>query len=1582
MGEPAELHPGDEVEHFRILRLLGQGGMGRVYAARDLRLGRKVALKVVLPERLVHADAAARFLREARLTARFAHPHIVAIHHVGTHDGAPYVALEYLEGEDLRQRMQREGHMTLRAVARLGRAIAEALTVAHEAGVLHRDLKPENVFVPTDGRLRVLDFGLARAVDTPTVDPAAAALSDGEEADHAAEASAPSPSLTRSGAVAGTPAFMAPELFDGAENASPASDIWALGLILVQLATGRRPYEGQGSLYQLIYAIAGPEPAPLPAGLDPGLTPLVRRCLDKDPARRPAAAEVVAALTALLDPRAAAEDDDCPFPGLAAYDRGTSGLFFGRDREVDALVERLREQPVVPLVGPSGAGKSSLVLAGLVPRLLERGPFHVLRVRPGADPFGALESATEAVADTGALDETADDELLEYPRRLNVRLEELARSTDRPVLLVVDQLEELLTQGSDLEVARRFLLAVCTAADDVAAPVRVVLTLRDDFLGRAAVDDEVAAVLSRVMVLRRPGPSALREIVVRPVEARGYRYEDPELVDRMVQATRRLPACLPLLQVAGRQLWERRDVHRKLLLSSAYDRIGGVEGALAAHADDVLAALSAEQAALARRVLLRLVTDERTRRVVPLEELHALAPAAEAVVVRLVDARLLTRRSGPGGAAVAELSHEALITSWSQLRAWLDASGEEVRFVAELDEAARLWHRRGRQDSEVWQGSALSDALDRAEALQVSLVGTARDFLTAARSRDRRQRTRRRALQLAGLALLLVITVASVVTALAFRERERQVREQKLAQEVALLMTEAREAEVEHHPSQAVALLRAAVALSDGGRIAPELDPGEPLQQLAAAGYLRRVLDLGVGIRDLVVLPGGDRALVRTKEGRLMALDLATGARAWEVEACVAPMRSMVLGPDGARVAIGCEHGAVRVHAAVDGRLERTLPCGDAPSGEVCWTAVGTLLAGNRDGQVCAWTEAGAEPTWTRRLDHGAWLVRSGPRGDRAVVALFGRSADVPAVLTVLDVATGETVFTWNQTMWAMRGLALSPDETRLAARIQVAGSGESELRVWDLATGEALVDLPRERWPSELAWSPDGARLAIGDEAGSVIDPSTGAVLHTSGEADQVLTPTFSADGRLLVTGDWQGAVSFIDGLTGRVLHREEAHDGTIPPPVLVDDSLAISWQGEGFVDLWEARGAVERVLPTLAAPSGAPRRFEDGSLAVPTASGQAEIFEPEGWRRIDRIGPPGRRPLLSVWPSPDGDLLMLGHQGGRFALLERGDEGWQQRWTLVRQEGDAGAVKWDPRGSHVALKTTGGGATIHAVEDGRQLARPGPQEPPLSPRWYLDDGATLVLSSAQFEALVRCRTDDWTCSEPLGLPSMSGHVQLLPDERHLAGSFGQAVAVFDLLTGELRTWTADDGSTFDRLTGHSQRMMSFALAPGGRVGLSASADQTGRLWDLDRGRLLGSFRTERGWIQPAVLLEDAAFTLYGTGEDVLELRELPSGRLIQVIPGWDSIVGAFAVLEDRVALAHRELGTTLVRLFTDPLETVWRGTGERTNLRVCRGDHAVVPVTPNPPEDTVWAPEALCSTPPPAAPAEAPRPAAASGP
>ena len=289
----SDLAPGTEVEHFRVERLLGRGGMGEVYLARDIQLDRLVALKVIRPEQALSAEGVRRLLDEARTTARFNHPNVVTIYHVGTTpDGLPYLALEYLDGETLRQRMQR-GPMHLSEILHVLHAITNALAEAQAHGVLHRDLKPENVMQLRDGRVRVLDFGLA--VLEPATPSNSAAKMD-PKADPIVDSD--TELLSHSRALRGTPAYMAPEQWRG-DAAVEATDVWALGVILFEAITGRRPFT-ESNIGALCARVTDDQPGPslqaFAAMIPPALRHLCEGCLAKHPAARPTVGQVITTL--------------------------------------------------------------------------------------------------------------------------------------------------------------------------------------------------------------------------------------------------------------------------------------------------------------------------------------------------------------------------------------------------------------------------------------------------------------------------------------------------------------------------------------------------------------------------------------------------------------------------------------------------------------------------------------------------------------------------------------------------------------------------------------------------------------------------------------------------------------------------------------------------------------------------------------------------------------------------------------------------------------------------------------------------------------------------------------------------------------------------------------------------------------------------------------------------------------------------------------------------------------------------------------------------------------------------------------
>ncbi len=265
MTQPA----GTRLGPYEILAPLGAGGMGEVYRARDVRLGREVAVKV-LPDHLARdPDSLARFEREARAVAALAHPNILDIHDFGNEAGVEYLVTELLEGETLRQRLKGTP-LPWRTAVEIGLSVADGLASAHAHGIVHRDLKPENVFLTFDGRVKILDFGLAR-------------LAPEKSTETSPTIAAP----TRTGTVMGTVGYMSPEQARGG-HADPRSDIFSLGCILYEMATGRRAFFGENPAETLAAILRDEpkDPGDLVSDLPDHLRLVILRCLSKYPDSR------------------------------------------------------------------------------------------------------------------------------------------------------------------------------------------------------------------------------------------------------------------------------------------------------------------------------------------------------------------------------------------------------------------------------------------------------------------------------------------------------------------------------------------------------------------------------------------------------------------------------------------------------------------------------------------------------------------------------------------------------------------------------------------------------------------------------------------------------------------------------------------------------------------------------------------------------------------------------------------------------------------------------------------------------------------------------------------------------------------------------------------------------------------------------------------------------------------------------------------------------------------------------------------------------------------------------------------------
>ncbi|MGH3569345.1 MAG: TIR domain-containing protein, partial [Pseudonocardia sp.] len=638
----------------------------------------------------------------------------------------------------------------------------------------------------------------------------------------------------------------------------------------------------------------------LPLCAEPGVAhPLLTSVQHRDFMADPAAARA-AVITALHRVDATWPDDRSPFPGLRPFDTDRHQVFFGRTDEVEHLAELLRspaeraEGAALLVVGPSGCGKSSLVRAGLLPMMArESGWLALPPILPGTDPVAALARELAATARRSTLDWTVDHVHHQLDQHgLTGPADELLLADpagpQQRLLIVVDQFEELLTQTTPTERAR-FVELLRPA---LTGPVRVVATLRPEFLDQLLIDPELATLPTRTYTLRPLRREALRAVIQRPARLAGIDVDD-SLVDRLVDDTDSGEA-LPLLAFILAQLAE--GIHRDGRLSrTRYDRLGGVQGALTRQADTALTdALTAGGRSREQVIagLLRLVTvDEQgrpTRWRVNRDELPTpVVTELDAFVTR----RLLTTDEG-NGSGVVGVAHEAFLSTWPPLTQAIAANVSALRARRAVEHAATEWNEDGRPPTRLWGGGQLAATVTDTGARihagttpparqrfrwlpqrhrvlvtdRVELSPQARDFLhTSIRSdRYRRQRT---------TTILSVLLILALVAAGVAIDRQR-IAEQR--QRIAIAGQLVGEAEAARRTD-----LHAALQLGLAAhRIHPDDETRSSLLNTVAAGpYAGTLTGHSGSVASVAFAPDGRTLATGSEDNTVILWDLTDRAR-------------------------------------------------------------------------------------------------------------------------------------------------------------------------------------------------------------------------------------------------------------------------------------------------------------------------------------------------------------------------------------------------------------------------------------------------------------------------------------------------------------------------------------------------------------------------------------------------------------------------------------------------------------------------------------------------------------------------------
>ena len=1217
------------------------------------------------------------------------------------------------------------------------------------------------------------------------------------------------------------------------------------------------------------------------------------------------------------DPRAVI----CPYRGLQPFREEDSAFFFGRDSFTETLLAKLRSKRFLAVVGASGSGKSSVVRAGLVPRLRARtdqDSWDVLTIVPGAQPLNALVQAFDPPA--AKLSRIQKIQSIKTGasglRDGSVTLSDLAEANlkEQPgtarLLLVVDQFEELFTlvSGENLGDRDKFL-DLLSQATEGNGRLNAIITLRGDFYARALSRRDLADRLQDAVINIGPLGTAgdpmneIEQVIRKPAKAVGLGFEDG-LVERILRDVGTEPGNLPLLEFLLTELWRRRK--DGILTNGAYSELGGVEGAIAARADAALAELSATERRNAKRLMLMLVRpgqgqeDTRSRAIMPDNE------DLQALVQHFADAktRLLTTSLDDALGRTVEVSHEALIRNWKQLREWIDENRDRLRVRDRVRQRMQRWAEAGKpntlllpagldleegrdllgqfEDLPVEDLRAFIDASVAAEQAHLAAIDAERN---AEQERELRgQRQRRNIFAIAFLISLILLTIAgwqwqdanrakleALASALEANDERLKADEARVVADTARAAAEV--AKLDALTGRNTALIKESQLLSAFAR--QEL---EKQDYANAIGLALRALptppnfndrprtpepeqllyDSYASIREIRRFRGQDAWVLgglELKDGRILTWSNDRTARLWNAEGGVLATLSRHDGD---------VFGAL---ALKDGRILTWSDDGTP----LLWNAEGEVLASlsGHDGPVAGALELkdGRMLTWS--TDHTARLWSA--EGDFLVI-LASYEGPVQGASQLRD---GRIL------MWGHRNIAILWSAGG-ALRATLVGHEQKIVGALELKSGRILT------------WGRDGtARLwsARGEPLRTV---------HAHEKA--VMGALELTDGSFLT---WSGGTARLWSSFGGGIMDLVAHEDLIFGALELKSGDVLTWSRDGTARLWRADGVALANLSLHEGPVLGALELDDGRILTWSEDGTARLWTAEGVAHATLARHEGW-----VWGA-------LESKGG--GILTWGDDGTVRLWsdekavhaTLsshgahvfgAQQLSDGRLMTWSYDGARL---WSAAGATLAILEN---------EEDTMVGAQQLENGQILTLSngaarlwSANGAAHTTFANNDNSLLGALEMKDSriltwgNGHTARLwsaegADLVTLAGHEDRVSGALELTESRILTWSFDrtarlwssEGDPLATLSGHGSPVFGGLELTGGGI-LTWSIDSTARLWNAD-GILVSILDAHTDTIMGALELRDRRILTWSRDGTARLWDE--NGEVVALLSGHEEMV------------------------------------------------------------------------------------------
>ncbi|WP_414586543.1 eIF2A-related protein [Scytonema sp. PCC 10023] len=1112
----------------------------------------------------------------------------------------------------------------------------------------------------------------------------------------------------------------------------------------------------------------------------------------------------------------------CPYPGILSFSEEMSDRFFGREQEVQELLERLSQHPFIAVIGSSASGKSSLVFAGLIPQLRRSGLFGsgtwiIRTMRPGETPLAALKTVL------------GSDDLKELAPAVT---QVLASQPDaQRLLLVVDQFEEVFTLAGQESIPFQNILLRLSMLPNC----YLILTVRADFYSDIIGSPLWQKIQSHRLEVVPLDQDGLRQAIIQPAENVGV-FVEPALVDHLVTDAAGEPGVLPLIQETLVLLWER--VERRFLPQRAYealvlsrkadgdsdDKLTGLQVAIARRADAVLAdlsaeqqAISAEQQAIARRIFMRLVQFGEgradTRRQQSVDALRAAGEAPflfDQTLKHLTNSRLLTLSGEQESSSTkVDIAHEALISGWPTLQQWIMKRREAEQTRRRLEARAHEWVRLGKGNGGLLDEVELAEAqrwLKSADASELGvdqvlpeLVQTSEWAIQEAKRQEefarqrelKQERKARKAAQVTIRVALIALVLVIGFSIFAGIQWDNSVKQRINSEKQSIIATSKYSGVLSSSHREFEALMAS-------------LEAGAKLQGISTIKndpYLQSE-----------VLPALQEAVYGVRErNRLQKHEDA--------------VHSVSFSPDGKTLASGSADNTIKLWN-LDGSLRNTLEDHKGIVYSVSFSPDGKILAsGSADNTIKLWDQDGRLRNTLEEHKGAVHSVSFSPDGK----TLASGSED--NTIKLWNYQDGTFLKTLPGHTGAVYGVSFSPDGKTLAS-----ASADNTIKLWNLDGGLPKTLAKNNRPVLSVSFSPDGQIIAATGEDGTIqFWNRDGKLLKRLYESSVVHHVIFSPDGKTIVSvgGDTTVKLWNPDGSTLQIFYGHK--DGVYGVSFSPDGQKIASASADHTIKIWH-RDSI--LLKTL-------QKHNDDAVGV-AFSPDNQLIASVGaddtvqlWRRdgtfIKTL--PGHTDLVhGVSFSPDSQTLATASWDKTIKLWSR--DGALLK-TLPGHSGRVYGVNFSPDGKMI-VSASGDGTLKLWSRDGALLKTLTGHTDVVHNARFSPDGK--IIASASHDKTVKLwNSDNGSLRETLkGHTNWIHDVSFSPDGQTIASASHDTTVKLWNLKGELQ----------NTITGHSDKVLGVSFSPDGKIIASSGEDKTVRLWSLDSGTFVATLRGHGEWV------------------------------------------------------------------------------------------------------------------------------------